>query len=508
MLYIKSFSNYDEFKNLFGITEHGNGAKSRKNRILLALYKDKDIWRLAREKGNYYPFTVESMPALKSWLMNQLMETSRGHYRINILDKEFCSDIYETDSLGGVCADGDKRCIRYIKHENGDSRIFKMKAGKFLTKLIEENQRCHINETLRIWLCEEFSADWQAYTLERSEQYTLHTGKKYSDFAGIYGDFSYKGDFGSCMMNDGYSTFYVDAVDATAAWLEDSDGYMVARCVIYNDVHEYNGTGKIWRLAERQYTSDGDEALKRMLVIELIEAGLIDGYKTVGASCHDARNFVTNDGESLRNKKFWINCYLEDGDTLSYQDSFKFWDDDVADNWSMTGVELTDTGGEFQSGREWDDWHERYCDETRPVYYNGCRYECDVEDLDDFVYVCHCNEYHHNEDVFYDENRSEYVLTSESVHCVDGKDHYINDCVELHDGSWCLENDAIEIDGLWYSEDDENVIYCRICDNYCLADAESTCFSELTNEYFCCEECMLKAEERYRNLHALVLASV
>lgn len=31
MIYIKSFKNYEEFKKLFAIVEHGNGAKSRKN---------------------------------------------------------------------------------------------------------------------------------------------------------------------------------------------------------------------------------------------------------------------------------------------------------------------------------------------------------------------------------------------------------------------------------------------------------------------------------------------
>lgn len=34
MIYIKSFKNYEEFKVLFGVVEHGNGVKSRKNKIL------------------------------------------------------------------------------------------------------------------------------------------------------------------------------------------------------------------------------------------------------------------------------------------------------------------------------------------------------------------------------------------------------------------------------------------------------------------------------------------
>lgn len=506
MLYIKAFQNYDEFKNLFGITEHGNGAKSRKNRILLSLYKDKEIWRMAREKGNYYPFTVESMPQLKNWLMNQLENTSYGCYKIKVLDRVFHSSTYETDNLGGVCADGDLRCIRYIKHDENGQRIFKMKAGKFLTKLIEENPRCRINETIRIWLCEEFAADWQAYTRERCEEYSLHTGDTEEDFNGIYGDFSYKGDFGSCMMNDGYGSFYSDAVNATAAWLEDAEGYMVARCVIYNDVHEYNDTGKVWRLAERQYASDGDESLKRMLVIKLIEAGLIDGYKTVGASCHDSRNFVTNDGESLRDKKFWIKCELEDGDTLSYQDSFKYWRDGVADNWSCEGVALDTTNGRFNDEREYDDWHEHYCRETREVFVEGCSYQCDVDDMGDFRYVCYLNEYHHEDDVFFDSYLKEYVLYEDAHLCVDNEHHYEENCVELYCGEWCLKEDAVEIGCEWYWVDDDDVMLCPTCGEYCLKNEEY--FSELTLQYYCCEDCMLAAEKEYRESHALVPVAV
>ena len=35
MLYY-NFSNYEEFKQLFGVQEHASGEKSRKNKILLA----------------------------------------------------------------------------------------------------------------------------------------------------------------------------------------------------------------------------------------------------------------------------------------------------------------------------------------------------------------------------------------------------------------------------------------------------------------------------------------
>lgn len=44
MIYIKSFKNYDEFKQLFGVVKHGNGVVSRKNKILLACLKDRKLF--------------------------------------------------------------------------------------------------------------------------------------------------------------------------------------------------------------------------------------------------------------------------------------------------------------------------------------------------------------------------------------------------------------------------------------------------------------------------------
>lgn len=51
MLYIKSFSNYEEFSQLFGVREF-NGCKSRNNKILLALLKDKELLHEAVKNGD------------------------------------------------------------------------------------------------------------------------------------------------------------------------------------------------------------------------------------------------------------------------------------------------------------------------------------------------------------------------------------------------------------------------------------------------------------------------
>lgn len=73
-------------------------------------------------------------------------------------------------------------------------------------------------------------------------------------------------------------------------------------------------------------SSDQDDVLKQILVDKLIRAGEIDGYKRVGASCRDNKNFVRNNGESMRDLKLHIDCCLEHGDVLSFLDSFVYYD--------------------------------------------------------------------------------------------------------------------------------------------------------------------------------------
>lgn len=127
------------------------------------------------------------------------------------------------------------------------------------------------------------------------------------------------------MVDKGFHTFYENAVNASAAYLENEDEKIIARCIIYNEVHDQHD--KVWRLAERQYSTDCNDILKRALVDALIRDGHIDGYKKIGAGCGDSQAFVDNEGNSLSHLKLSISCDLDYGDTLSYQDSFKSYDE-------------------------------------------------------------------------------------------------------------------------------------------------------------------------------------
>lgn len=134
----------------------------------------------------------------------------------------------------------------------------KIENGKFYRKIILETSFGKtLPEQVVTYLCEEIVRDWGSYSLGCLPQNKLFVNK---DFRRIYDSSICVGDFHSCMVDDGYHTFYEDAVKASAAYLEDENEKIIARCIIYNEVKDQNG--KIWRLAERQYSKNENDVLK------------------------------------------------------------------------------------------------------------------------------------------------------------------------------------------------------------------------------------------------------
>ena len=438
MLYY-AFRNFEEFKELFGMQYHSSGQKSRKNKILLSFIKNRQLLHEATTTGDYRFLHISSMAELKQKMMAEIRRSGRqDDYLPHVMylnDESYHNSSFSTDDYNGVCEDGDSKSIRYVNKESG--RVFKMKAGKLFRKLILETSFGQtLPEQVVTYLCEEFAQDWQTYSIGCMPQYKLFVNQ---DFERIYDSGYLEGNFDSCMVNKGYHSFYEDAVDASAAYLENECGMIVARCIIFNKVEDENG--KIWRLAERQYSSGYNSLLKRALVDALIRGGHIDGHKTVGAGCGDSRSFVDVEGNSLSHHRFSIDCNLDWGDTLSYQDSFKCYDmdDRVATNWERGQYRLDVTDGELEDDdREYDDYHDCYCRDVTAVYYNGREMWCDSDRLDDFVWVDDVDEYHHYEDVSSCQKCAEYYLPDDG--------HY----------------------------------------------------SEITDEYYCCDSCMEKAEEEYK----------
>lgn len=440
MLYY-NFKNYEEFNALFGIVKHGNNSENRKNKILLAYLKDKNLLHQAVAGNDYSFLHISSMAELEQRMQNEILisgnEDESLPYELHLMGKTYYSIIYETDGNDGLCEDGDSKCVRYHNHRTG--KIFKMKAGKLYRHLILETEFGKtLPEQVVTYLCEEFAAKWQAFTMGRLPKNKLYVNQ---EFERIYSSKYCEGDFCSCMVDKGYHGFYEKSVNASAAYLENEKGKIIARCIIFNEVKDQDG--KVYRLAERQYATGDNHILKRALADALIRGGYIDGYKKVGASCNEANAFVSINGDSLSDRKFRIACDLDWDDDLSYQDSFKSYSMSarIADNYCYGDIDLGITEGSLNNAEEdscYDNYHGYDCDETVLVYVHGEEYDCDSDNLGDFVWIDSEGEYHHRDDV--------------------------SECPEC--GGYFLKSE--------------------------------TCYSEVTDDNYCCEECREKAEKEYK----------
>lgn len=550
MIYIKSFKNYDEFKQLFGVVKHGNGVVSRKNKILLACLKDRKLfhWWLGFKEwcdrtGNKYLYDYDYLRAtnmddlkaftksMVSCLVHNDPDNEDTLYRI-CFGNDFRYVLYSTtlslDGLNGICADGDSKSIRYENKERG--RIFKMKAGKFITRCIEECRisREYMPEQLKRWIGEEFAREWQVYAEQRvRNNYTLHVD---DDFEAIYDSDRCLGYFGSCMTDKGHHTFYRDAIKAKAAYITDEDDMIVARCIVYTDVWDKNNNH--YRLAERQYSSGQDDVLKQILVDKLIKTGEIDGYKRVGASCHDNRNFVRNNGESMHDLSLYIECNLEHGDVLSYQDSFVYYDYNGNTSCNNSSAhydyELNSTDEYFESDANYSDWNECYIpedDSTYDDYYEDWMYSNQSEDAIYHGTRIQINGSRASEDYIWNwsDHEDAYLLDDECCY-VEKEDDYrlLDDCVEDIDGEYQLESDCKWSDYHNGYIHEDNAVWSSIADSWLDSVKDSQCaecgewypgnydgeyYSDITGEDYCSEECADKAEAEYRQQHALVVVA-
>lgn len=410
MLYY-NFNGFEGFKERFGIIEHGNGNKSRRNKILLHYVKQPELLRRAVKTGDFTEINISSMTSLWRVLAAKIGRhdynfcQTRKFNQCTLAGVNLSSTRYRLDELDGVCEDGSVSMVRYVSLR--DNRVYKMKAGKFFNSCLEDMGLADKwPEPVRLWLCEEFARLWE---VESSQSRISRTGELElvvdDDFRSIYSSDCYyrcDGGFGSCMVNDGQYYFYSRSVNAKAASLRRKvDGLIVARCVIFTDVTDENGD--TWRLGERQYAAGEDECLKRLLVDALIKGDYIDAYKKVGVDCHSNRSYVSVDGEDLYDKKFRISCKLHGGDILSYQDSFVYFDEEnqIAYNYEENGTDrVLDETDYTYDGMNYDSWNRRYTrDDLYEVYADGERYETDYDTREnDFEYVDAFDAYYHRDE--------------------------------------------------------------------------------------------------------------
>ena len=461
MLYY-DFYGYEGFKTLFGLEKRENGTVVRKNRILLSHLKNPALLRYCREHDDYTLLHIYDMAALQKKVVETVLKSGEDDeklpYRVELIGKTYYSSRYQTDESKGVCEDLDKSSVRYINVER--NRVFKMRAGKFMRELILETgigkllSPCVVN-----WIAGDvFTQQWCTYTHGKSPDMELHVN---NDFGRIYDSNYCKGSFGSCMVDENRTSFYHDSVKAKAAYIIDKTGLIVARAILFTDVTDQDG--KKWRLLERQYSSEGDDVLKRLLVDKLIQEDYIDGYKVIGASCHDANSFVDVCGNSLSDRKFEIDCELELEDTLSYQDSFKWYsyNQNKAYNYENSGtsynLDTTDLnlyGDDDEDDGEWDAYHQYYCDDTRLCYRNGIEIWVDSDNLDDFVWIESKREYHHENDCVCCDNCGENLLKDNAEYSEVTEEHYCcKECMEKAEDTFKRKNWYYsEYDNEWYED--------------------------------------------------------
>jgi hypothetical protein len=499
MLYY-NFKDYQEFKELFGMVEHGNGAKSRKNKILLAFLKQKELLHdYVHHKSSRAAelISCRSMSALNLRLFRALSERANDEQRrIVLLDQSIYTSDFDLDDWNGLCEDGDHSSIRYV---NNSGRVYKMRAGKFIRKIILGSKSAkYWNEQVINWFCEEFARNWESYATSQLPELKLVVD---DNFHKIYSSSHLAGYFNSCMVGKDVEDFYKNFVKARAASLLNNEDKIVARCVIFDECTNKR-TGEVLRLAERQYSLDSSDLYKQVLVNKLIAAGEIDGYKRVGADCHSPQSFLRNNGESLSDEVFFIpfKYDLVECDFIPYMDSFKYYDegDNIAYNSSdmYYDEELTETDGHPLSNRAYDEWNEEWCDseDLCTVYYHGRHYQTNCNRLDDFRWVEDEDEYHYYEDVAYCECCDKYVLSENAYYSERTGEYYCCDsCFLDAETNWYEDNDYVHSDVTeeWYeTEEDMEEAEQKYKERYWH-------YSEVLDKYFEYRSWLERAEKEY-----------
>ena len=465
MLYY-NFYGYEGFKACFGLEKRDNGTVVRKNRILLGHLKNPALLTYCREHNDYALLRICDMADLQKKTVEAILSSGKNDeklpHKVELIGETYYSSKYETDEFRGLCEDLDKHSIRYINVER--NRVFKMRAGKFMRELILETEigkllsPCVVN-----WIAGDvFTQHWCTYTHGYTSGIELHVN---DEFEKIYDSDYCKGDFNSCMVDRNRTSFYRDSVKSKAAYITDKTGLIVARSILFTEVTDQDG--RKWRLLERQYSSEGDDALKRLLVDKLIQEDYIDGYKVIGASCHDANSFVDVCGNSLSDRKFEIDCDLDMEDTLSYQDSFKWYgyNQNKAYNYENSSFSYTldttdlnlygDTDeDEDEDESLWDEYHQYDCDDTTLCYLHGNEINVDSENLDDFVWIESKEEYHHKDDCVCCDNCGENLLEDDAEYSEVTEEHYCcKECMEKAEDEFKRKNWYYsEYDGEWYED--------------------------------------------------------
>lgn len=312
-----------------------------------------------------------------------------------------------------------------------------MSASKMFIEAYKQqsyNKNLHIPNKVLNRCSELFAIEWEAYV--KSQDYTLHID---DNFEGIYD----AKDFGSCMTDKGFWTMYRDAAKCRAAYLTKGDD-IVARAILWEEAMGEDGNS--YRLLDRCYSLKGDLSLQQVLIDQCREAGVMDLYKPAGCSCQDNRRI-----KKLNGADFYyllsIELDLEEGDIVSYMDTFAFYNIKEKRAYNYDDCAYThqlDTTGGCLSGSIYSDYYDNYINEDVAAWSEDVSSYIDCNDKD-FVYVgdnyclksnCICtvdteNYFKDADELYYAEDRGEYYENNTDLVYSDESECYyhIDSCV-------------------------------------------------------------------------------
>ena len=74
--------NYEQFIYRFGFTEHDNGKKSRRNKVLLNFIKDRKLLKECIKKNDFSLLNILNMTEFKKTMFNRIIQS--GEFDMNL----------------------------------------------------------------------------------------------------------------------------------------------------------------------------------------------------------------------------------------------------------------------------------------------------------------------------------------------------------------------------------------------------------------------------------------
>lgn len=200
-------------------------------------------------------------------------------------------------------------------------------------------------------------------------------------------------------------------------------------------------------------------------------------------------------------------------------DTLRAYNDDRCD----FSDELNTTDG-HRERTVWSRWNNEYIPVEDSVYdepYDDYIYEYQGADaIINGTHVTICdNRASGDSDFEWSSDKGAYLMAEDACYIESEGDYFPKDeCVCDYSGDWQLKANCIwspyyddyilEADAVYSAVVDSNILEseayrCPVCAAWIPDDYENDVYSELTEEYYDCEECKEKAEKEYKERHAL-----